>query len=136
MLIKIANLVKAIIFSVFLYYINHLENIKCFCSDEWRRYYIKYYSIFVILISILEILSKEYLFQSFLNLIVSIGGLIFLYSVITYIQKLKKKHCECSEDWKRMLLNIFAMIAIIAMILEFIVLVIVYILTNNNIKKQ
>ena len=135
MLLKIANLVKGIIFGVFLYYINHLENINCFCSDEWRRYYIKYYSIFVILISILEVLSEVYLFQSLINLIVSIGGLLFLYAVVTYIQKLKEKKCKCSENWKRMALNIFAMIAIIAMILEFIVLIVIHLLSKSNLKK-
>ena len=59
-------------------------------------------------------------------------GLFF--TVITYIQKLKEKKCDCSDNWKRMALNIFAMIAIIAMILEFIVLISIYLISNNNIK--
>ena len=119
--IQISSLIKIIIFAVFLTYVLKLEKEHCDCSKGWEREYIKYYSLAVIVFAIIQIVfTFEYAQMNIIHTILGIGGLVFIFSVIKYIRDLKKDECSCSKSWKRTVLNIYAWLSIILLVITFV----------------
>jgi len=137
-----------IIFTIAVFLINiyaiiwiyKLEKIECACSDSWMRTYIKYYLHVLIPIQAISLLMNVYLYStnnmkmlnqnSFLNAyvnftkIISLFGVVNIFVVIVFINKLKEINCECSEDIKREVYWIYNIIqlSIIAISLFFILI--------------
>jgi hypothetical protein len=98
-------------------WINKLEDIKCACSENWMRSYIKNFLYIFILFSILNIVLTIYMYSnnfntiqispllslgfSILHMIITIFGFINIFIVIIFINKLKEINCVCSEDIRR-----------------------------------
>jgi len=122
-------------------WIYKLEKIECACSDSWMRTYIKYYLHVLIPIQAISLLMNIYLFSTnnmkmlnelnqntFLNAyvnftkIISLFGVVNIFVVIVFINKLKEINCYCSEDIKREVYWIYNIIqlSIIAISLFFI----------------
>ena len=119
--LQISSIIQIIIFSIFLSYIYKLEKDNCKCSKGWEREYIKYYSIVIILFSIIRIIFPFiYASMNIIHTIIGIGGIVFIFSVVKYINDLKKEDCGCSKNWKRSALNIYAWLCIILLILTFV----------------
>jgi uncharacterized membrane protein len=118
--IQISSIIQIILFGIFLSYVYKLENENCECSKGWEREYIKYYSIAIILFSVIRIISPiVYASMKIVHTLVGIGGIVFIFSVVKYIRDLKKEDCDCSEDWKRSAINIYAWLSIILLIITF-----------------
>ena len=88
-----------------------LEEEKCDCSDLWHRNIINKLAILLFCLSVVSVivfrkggLPKSKLFFSISLLL----GLAYYGIIVDYIWKLKKKNCECSEDWKRKFGYIFS----------------------------
>jgi hypothetical protein len=121
-------------------WIYKLEKIECACSDSWMRTYIKYYLHVLIPIQAISLLMNIYLYStnnmkmlnqnSFLNAyvnftkIISLFGVVNIFVVIVFINKLKEINCYCSEDIKREVYWIYNIIqlSIIAISLFFILI--------------
>ena len=111
--ILVSVVIRIIIFSVFLSYILNLEKDRCQCSKGWERSYIKYFSLTIIIFSLIEIIfSKVYYKLIMVHNILGLGSIIFIYAVLKYVHDLKKEDCECSINWKRSLLNFYAWMTI------------------------
>ena len=97
---KVAVIPGLVLQGIVLSWINKLER-KCKCSEDWRRDYIKYYSIILIVTSLL---SAAGFHPKIVPLFVVIGlaGLVNLGSILSYIPDLKKKQCDCAieNDWR------------------------------------
>tara|TARA_Y100000991_G_scaffold214918_1_gene203832 strand:- start:2007 stop:2564 length:558 start_codon:yes stop_codon:yes gene_type:complete len=125
--IQISSIIKIIIFAIFLTYVLKLEKEHCECSEGWEREYIKYYSLAVIIFAILQIaFTFEYAKMNIIHTILGIGGLVFIFSVVKYIRDLKKDECLCSQNWKRTVLNIYAWLSIILLIITFVATLVLF----------
>ena len=101
-----------IINSIIIYYLINLEDATCNCITDWRHNYIKYFSIFIILINTLIFLglhiprtinSNLIGFMAMAFLVLSI---LNMYALYTYIGDLNDTNCGCAVD-KQKDLNIF-----------------------------
>lgn len=109
-----------------LNYTVKLEKISCECSKDWRRDFIKYYSlvtvgltIFICLVPLINNAMKKKLDYALLfnNIVVrsigfiySILGLVNLYSLFTFSQKIVLNRCGCSKSWERTFIYYYSMI--------------------------
>jgi hypothetical protein len=109
-------------------WINKLEDIKCACSENWMRSYIKNFLYIFILFSILNIVLTIYMYSnnfntiqispllslgfSILHMIISVFGFINIFIVIIFINKLKEINCVCSEDIRREVYYIYNTISL------------------------
>ena len=91
---------------IFLY-ILEIEKEDCECSRNWKRDFAKYFSVVVMIYSLLVILFKNQLKFAAYALVFRLYSLVALaYSIIilVYFTQLVVNKCECSKDWKRALL--------------------------------
>jgi hypothetical protein len=97
---KVAVIPGLVLQGIVLSWINKLER-KCKCSEDWRRDYIKYYSIILIVISLLSA-SGFHLKNVPLFVVIGLAGLVNLGSILSYIPDLKKNQCDCAieNDWR------------------------------------
>jgi predicted benzoate:H+ symporter BenE len=86
---------------IVLSWINKLEK-KCECSADWRREYIKYYAIILVVFGVVRALMPTFVKNVPLLMILALAGLVNLGSILSYIPDLKKKQCECAieNDWR------------------------------------
>ena len=109
-----------IINALILQYVLKLEKMSCECSKDWRRDYIKYFSIVSIVIItfmfIVPLITQKYIkliqtpiFRIIANLI-SIASLINVYSLFTYSQKIILEKCKCSNNWERSFIYYYSLI--------------------------
>ena len=85
------------------------ENEKCECALKWHHEAVKYLAPVVIVVMFVKILFGPNPFNNFrLNVIygVLLGllGVTYLIILTSQFIDLKIHNCECSEDWKRVLL--------------------------------
>lgn len=97
---KVAVIPGLVLQGIVLSWINKLER-KCKCSEDWRRDYIKYYSIILIVTSLLSA-SGFHPKNVPLFVVIGLAGLVNLGSILSYIPDLKKKQCDCAieNDWR------------------------------------
>lgn len=102
----------------YLSYVYNLEVNDCTCSEDWRRDFIKYYSMILILKLIIMIFllnkkNKNKIVMTVLKVLVfltGLGNLLYVYSLLTYAHKLRKKTCECSEHTIREIMYWFSLV--------------------------
>lgn len=124
-----SSLVVVIILLVNLLIINYtkkLEKITCKCSEDWRRTFIKVYSMITILITTLFIglpllgnitgcgpELKTILVNPVSRLIINVYalvGIVNIVSLFTYSQKIVINSCDCSESWERTFIYYYSMV--------------------------
>lgn len=135
-------LLNIVIALLILIYIFDLERTKCDCSKNWKRDYVKYGAMVVILFSlimtIINLTNKNIKKNKLFIMISSILALyLFSYTIISIIYFLdlqKKLDCECSKDWKRYAL-IGPLIAIIILMTIVVIVVTLARLSPNNFYK-
>ena len=119
--IVLSSLVVIAINGYILNYVLNLEKVKCECSANWQRDFIKYYSIVSITISsimillVLSGLKLPVLLKKLLNVvgyILRILTLVNLFVLYTYSTNLVLKNCNCSEDTARGFMKCYSMIII------------------------
>lgn len=100
-------LMTLIIQGSIIYYLYNLEDKDCNCIRDWRHNFIKYYSMTVIVISLLTfILNDNKKIILYVNIILFSLTLVNLYAFFTYIGDLNKTKCSCAID-KQPTLNSF-----------------------------
>ena len=100
-------LINVLLVLIFFNYVYQLEHQNCVCSDDWRRDFIKYYTAVIIYKIIIYNIIVNYknpilitVFNIF-NLFTHLFGLIYLWSLFTYVKMLKKNQCKCSNTISR-----------------------------------
>ena len=104
-------------------YVNNLEKKDCKCSEDWKRKWLKYGTlilmilkwrildyyvipiiecmIYIILLNNLSVSLSLY-FENFLpKAIHQLINIMAMYIYSSYLYNLMKKDCKCSEDWRR-----------------------------------
>lgn len=106
MFFLLASLIAITIWSYIFLYIIKLEKIGCECALNWRRSFIKYYIIVIILTAILKITSLFDKIPFAIKLLLPFATVAFLIITYQYVNDLKKKKCECSRETARDVLEI------------------------------
>lgn len=100
-------LMTLIIQGSIIYYLYNLEDKDCNCIRDWRHNFIKYYSMTVVIISLLTfILNDNKKIILYVNMILFSLTLVNLYAFFTYIGDLNQTKCSCAID-KQSTLNSF-----------------------------
>ena len=107
---SITSCIFYIIMSSFIMkYIIELETKSCECSNYWYRDFIKYYTLFIVILLLvyifnqkkfLEILQKNNSAMVLMS-VIKFVSIIYFIILLVYFMKLKKSECKCSKDWKR-----------------------------------
>jgi len=125
-------------------YVRKLEMITCECSNEWKRDYIKIYSLLTIIITSLiclvplfmHLVNLDYNIQSLMtnkfvttvSTIYTFFGLINVYALFTYSQKIVLTDCKCSKSWERTFIYYYSMLvmSIYIFLVSLLVIAIIY----------
>ena len=107
-------------------YVRKLERVSCECAENWKRNYIKYYSLLTIILTslicivpiLLQLLKINYKIEQVLkNNIISIVstlytlfGLVNVYCLFTYSQQIVLGKCDCSRSWERTFIYYYSML--------------------------
>jgi len=88
-----------------LYYLYNLEGTECNCIRDWRHNYIKYFAIFLIAYSAINITIVNMPRALItIGMTITIFQLINLYAFFTYVGDLNETKCACAVE-KQPLLN-------------------------------
>ena len=121
-----SSLIAIAINAYLLNYIMNLEKVNCECSKHWQRDYIKYFSIVVIALSVLMIITTlsglvatgplaGLLF--FIRAVMLIASLANIFILFHYSTSLKTKECECSEDIARTFMTYYSGLIIVVFVI-------------------
>lgn len=104
----VINAIYLAIWGYILFYIYKLEQIGCECSKDWRRDFIKFFIIFMIVIFVLRMfdLWSPAGVPPVLMTLQFVAVLFFVAVVFQYVHELKVKKCQCSEDLARDVLEV------------------------------
>jgi hypothetical protein len=118
-----------VIYSLTLQWIHKLEEIKCVCSNDYKRDVIKYYLYiylatlaFTALLAITSVfvdISKNNVFKflkPFMNIfrvLMSIFSFVTVIMSVIYISNLKAIDCKCSEDIRREIYYIWSILSLV-----------------------
>ena len=90
---------------------------KCECGQDWRRDYIKYFNIAVIVFMVMNLTARSFFREQIMGAlnkplflkgllgfatVYGLAALVNAGSILTYIPDLKKKGCDCAieDDWR------------------------------------
>jgi len=121
---KLGNIISIIVCLIFISYIYKLETESppCTCSYSWKRDYIKYYLIVGIIINVISLVNPLLYYQiPYLSGTIGIFGLIFIFVIISYIRELNRKKCNCSKNWKRTFMGVYAYLTAIIILISIII---------------
>jgi len=133
-------------------YIDKLEKIGCVCSEHPYRNFIKKYCIFAIVFIALVMFfppatAAKYLgvelgtVYMFVKMAYGIATVVFFVLALIYVRYLMREKCKCSEDVRREVLYIWAILEIVILAAAVVIpLMIVisagaFLLVKNTIKK-
>ena len=113
--------INIIIYVIILVYIFQMNSKLCRCASNWKKEFIKYFSFYAILRTILAAIYSDNIYQKISStpglmvfpILDAVLFLSFLIIILTYIAELKKnKRCLCSKNWKREFMWVLAWILI------------------------
>ena len=118
MLIMLISLfVPLLVGYILISYIKSLESKDCACSNDRRRKYVKFYGYFLIIFSVLSLISNFVFglaasssFQSLLRIISFSVNLLAAYLIYSYSNILEDSSCDCSTSWKKTFLKFYGYI--------------------------
>jgi len=138
----IQMIISIIIYGTIFYFVLNMEKKKCKCTEDTRRDIIKWYSLGLIVFTVLSpLIPIKY--EMVITTIIGFCSLAYFVVLFTYTHSLKhKKNCECSNTWRRTFTFIYSIIALVIMPTLFIFIAYLYYkihnlkkLFNNNLKK-
>ena len=110
-------------------YTQELENTGCACSTDWRRTYISWYVMIMIVFVLVQILVSMFGNMERLVNVMGMGLVPFVLLILTvlfviytfqYVNRLKREKCKCSEGTGRMVLQILSWYYVIMWALQLI----------------
>jgi hypothetical protein len=121
-----SSLFGVVISTLIFKYVYDLENQGCLCSKDWKRTYIKYFSVLLIFLGVLSmsgftnrvVIMKSgnmgLLLLALVSFIVSIGSLVYLYAIYMFSHNLiRHKDCPCSESHLRTFTYYYSILVIL-----------------------
>ena len=114
--------INIIIYVIILVYIFQMNSKLCRCASNWKKEFIKYFSFYAILRTILAAIYSDNIYQTLSStpslmvfpILDAVLFLSFLIIILTYISELKKnKMCLCSKNWKREFMWVLGWILIV-----------------------
>jgi hypothetical protein len=107
---SIVPLVNILFYGLALLWITRLESSGCECSRDWRRDYMKYFFLAVILFQavLLTGVSKDLI--KLMGGPIGVASLVYLYVTITYVQGLRRSGCACAGGYQQTVLYWMAVI--------------------------
>ena len=118
-----------------------LKKNKCKCSEDWRRDFIFYFSLFYIFSIICFLLFPDIFYQNLKLVILSkvILGILLIvniYCLYTYSQKLDTEECKCADEFGQHFMKAFSFFYIVVILFVFAYLINYYVKGEyKNIKK-
>jgi len=93
-----------------------LEKTGCECSKDWRRNFIHFYVIFNMILVVSSIILLFFKGVVIMDVVPLLGfasaalALTFVIVTVQYVQRLKREKCACSEDTRRNVMYIWALV--------------------------
>ena len=100
-----------------VYYVLKLEADKCTCSDDWRRDYIKYYTLITIGYIMFSFTFPVIRAIKLIQIPLMIAGIVNIYYVYTYMRALLESNCVCAVKEHSNLHEFFMFESLISVIL-------------------
>lgn len=108
---KLAAIITIILFVYLLMFLVKLERTGCECAKDWRRDYIIFYCVYVIVIAISQFFMQ---WSNRMQLAVApltfAFGIFFVVFTLQYVHRLKREKCSCSDEVGRVVLYLVAAI--------------------------
>jgi len=129
MLLSVIYIIDIILYFVTFSWIVLLEKNKCNCSSNWKRYFIKYYIIFILTIILFVIILQflpKHITVRYSKYIHSIGmfilltELIYVCVVFIYIKDLINNNCKCSDMPQRDITLLYSVTDIVIFVVSLI----------------
>jgi hypothetical protein len=119
----VLGFIGIIILALSYTYIDKLEKTGCACSEHPYRKFVKNYCIFAIVFLAIMILIPPSALKSLtgvpafafnaVKILFAIATIIFLVMALIYTRYLMKEKCKCSEDMRREVLYVWAIVELI-----------------------
>ena len=116
-IVAIVMLSTIVLYAYMLNYIFKLETVGCECAKDWRRDYIQYYLLLlivyvVVLLCVMTMgdMRTMVMINLRITVIMFILGVCFIVFTLQYVHRLKTIKCKCSEGTARDVLQIVATI--------------------------
>lgn len=116
-----------IVNAILLTFILKLEKEKCECSKNSKRDYIKWFSVTMLVLALLSMITSMMKVKlpaklMMVLMLVLFGATIYqAYALFTYSHELKGlgkgKECECSRDWRRDFMFYYSILYVFLMIM-------------------
>ena len=121
--IRLNSLILMAVFGVFLHYLYSLEISTncCQCSvGGWKRDYLKYFSITILLINLLSFFFPDNFYQLVIlrSLLIPPFYLAFCIIAILWIRQLREIKCHCSDQWPRALMEGLSILTLIIIVIH------------------
>ncbi len=122
---SIGNLLSAVLYLIFLVYIRNLERKSCNINQSWKKEVVKYVSMILLVISIFEILPGVSLIEcisksKITGIVYTVCSLAYIVIMLLFVRDLKKEREDCSENWKRNLMEVYVWLVIALVVISII----------------
>lgn len=100
-MLPVVDVIRLFISYLIIYFVQRMEQIKCLDVPSWKPTYMKFFSVVVIILTIVGILSQPSFEVSGIAVAVGIPlNLVMIYAVYTYIRDLEHqfKSCPVSQN--------------------------------------
>jgi len=95
-MLPVVDLIRLFISYLIIYFIQRMEQIKCLDVPSWKPTYMKFFSVVVIILTVVGILSQPSFELSGAAVAVGVPlNLVMIYAVYTYIRDLEQQFKSC-----------------------------------------
>lgn len=95
-LLPAVDVIRLFISYLIIYFVQRMEQIKCLDTPSWKPTYMKFFSVVVIILTVVGILQQPSFEVSGMALAVGIPlNLVMIYAVYTYIRDLEQQFKLC-----------------------------------------
>jgi len=134
-LLPAVDVIRLVISYLIIYFVQRMEKIKCLDAPSWKPTYMKFFSVVIIILTVVGVLSQPSFEMS--SAAVAIGiplNLVMIYAVYTYIRdlELQFKSCPLSQtdlniheflkfySLIMVLLVVLALVAVLGIVISFV----------------
>lgn len=95
-MLPVVDVIRLFISYLIIYFVQRMEQIKCLDVPSWKPTYMKFFSVVVIILTIVGILSQPSFEVSGLAVAVGVPlNIVMIYAVYTYIRDLEHQFKSC-----------------------------------------
>jgi hypothetical protein len=107
-LLPAVDVIRLFISYLIIYFVQRMEQIKCLDTPSWKPTYMKFFSVVVIILTVVGILQQPSFEVSGMALAVGIPlNLVMIYAVYTYIRDLEQQFKSCPVSQTEMNIHEF-----------------------------